>query len=83
VKLYELNAKDGEPSTTYATKRAAVAEARRAAREFAPEGEIVEVDEITIDKITKALIVRLINNDGGYVVDRRTVFTTPAKRKEQ
>ncbi len=82
MKLYEVIAKDGEPSITYATKRAAIAEARRAAREYAPVGETVEVDEITIDKITKSLIVRLINNDGGYVVERRTVFTTPSKRKE-
>ena len=81
MKLYEVNAGDGEPSLAYATKREALVEARRAAREYSPEGEVVSVDEITLDTITKALVVRLVNNAGGYVVERRTVFSIPSQRK--
>jgi hypothetical protein len=82
VKLYEVNAQDGEPSTTYATKREAMKEARRAAREYAPiDGGDVEIDEIVIDRVDKALVVRLINGEGGYVSDRRTIATVPNRRK--
>ena len=80
MKLYEVNAKDGEPSITYRTKREAITAAGCAARDYAPDGEMVEVDEITLDRIDKALIVRLINNAGGYVIGRRTVFTLRAIR---
>ena len=81
MKLYEVNTGDGEPSLAYATKREALAAARVAARECAPAWETVTVDEITLNRFTKALIVRLGNVAGGYVVERRRIFSTPSKRK--
>lgn len=82
MKVYSVNASDGEAPTCYATKREAVAEARRLAREVTPPGESCDVEELTLVPLTKATIVRLINVSGGYVDGSRVVATFKSKRKE-
>jgi len=71
--LFEVSAANGEPSTTYATKRDAIAAARTLATD---SSVVVTVDQITLGPLTKALVVRLVNVEGGYVDSRRTVYTT-------
>lgn len=77
-----MNANDGEKTLYFATKRDAMREARRAAAEYAPAGENVEVEEVTLVKLDKAAIVRLVNGEGGFVEDSRVIATLKSKRKE-
>jgi hypothetical protein len=80
VKVYAVDCKDGEPRLYFATKREAVHQAR-ASRGSAPAGDAVEVEEVTLVPITKAVIVRLINMAGGYVEDSRIVATFPSTNR--
>ena len=82
MKLYSVNAGDGEPSIAYATKGEAMKQARVAQREVCFEGHNVEVEEMALVPITKAMIVRLVNVSGGYVDSTRIVATLPGKREE-
>ena len=82
MKVYEVDANDGEPQITFATKREAVAEARRAASEYTAPGCDATVDELIVCPMTKAAIVRLMNGEGGYVMERRTVFRLRSKVKK-
>jgi len=82
MKVYGVDCKDGDPSVYFATKREAVKYARDMARDHAPAGEIVEVEEVTLVPITKALILDLINLNGGYVDSARIVATFKSKKTE-
>ena len=76
MKAYSVLAYD-RTQTAYATK----GEAMKAAREALAQEDVdvVRVEEIELMPITKALIVRLINYDGGYVANARHVATLSAK----
>lgn len=82
MKVYAVNANDGEAPVMFATKGAALKEARKAAREYSPRGEVVEVEEIVLVPLDKATIVRLINGEGAYVEESTVVARFPSKRKE-
>jgi len=82
MRVYAVDAKDGEPDTCYATKGEALREGRRAAREYAPAGEVVEVEEWVLVPLTKAVIVSLINAQGRFLADSRVIARFPSKRKD-
>jgi hypothetical protein len=82
MKVYEVNANDGESPIAYATKTEALKEACVAAKEYCPAGEVVEVNEVTLCKLDKATIVRIINGGGRYVEASRVVASFPSQRKE-
>jgi len=81
MKVYAVDARDGEPAIYFATKTEAVRHAR-ACRDTPPAGETVDVEEVDLVPMTKAAIVRLLNIAGGYVEDSRIVARFPSKRKE-
>ncbi len=82
MKVYNVNANDGQSTIYFATKSAAMKEARRAAREYTPAGEHVEVEEVTLVPVTKAVVVRLINGEGAYVDAAQVIARIPSRRKE-
>lgn len=83
MKFYAVDAKDGNAPIYYTTKRAALTAARQAARDAdVLLGETVDVEEVTLVPITKAVVLRLINIEGGYVDSSRVVATFKPKHKE-
>jgi hypothetical protein len=81
VKIYSVRCDDGDAPISFATKKEAVAQARKM-RGSAPAGSNVEVEELTLVKITKHVIVDLVNCQGGYVEDSRIVLSLPSTQKE-
>jgi hypothetical protein len=82
MKVYSVDASDGEAGLTFATKGKAYKHAREMAREVCPPGEFVTVEELTLVPLTKDTIVRLINSEGAYVAESRTLVKLPSKRTE-
>jgi hypothetical protein len=78
MRVYSVDAGDGDPRLYFATKREAL---RYAHSVTAPEGYAVLVEQVTLVPMTKAMIVRLLNVSGGYVDSAREIahFPTPSK----
>jgi hypothetical protein len=82
VKVFAVDTHDGAP-LVFATKTAALKEARRAAREdvLRDVDEAVAVEEWSLVPLTKEVIVRLLNVSGGYLTDHRVVATFPLRKR--
>jgi len=82
MKVWAVDTHDSTP-LVFATKGAALKEARRAAREDEPSSgdEDVEVEEWTLVPLTKETIVRLLNVSGGYLQDHRVIATFAFKKR--
>ncbi len=85
MRLYEVNFDDGDPTTTYATKREAMKAARKAVAEMRREGQsgVITVDQIVTCRMDRATIIRLINCAGGYVTDRQQIAQFPVGDAEE
>ena len=73
MKIYSVSTDDGDAPIAFGTKR----EAMQLARACREQG--VTVEELTLIKIDKAAIVRLVNVAGGYVEESRVLVTWPKK----
>jgi len=82
--VYRVDPQDGDRALYFATKREAVAFARKATRDI--DGEIyrdantIDVERVALIHLTKTAIVRLLNVDGGYEANATVVAQFPIQR---
>lgn len=79
--FYTVDASDGDRPITFETAQAARSHAHTMANDVTPPGEYAIVEEIRTVPLTKAVICRLINGEGGFVAEQRVITKVLSRRE--